>query len=102
MMAVTPPAGKTSWSPAGGHARRPYLLAGRATDMQEPAMQAQARHDGRGEPTYDSDPERKPPPRLVRIVAPGVCWILVEPADIARVLAARPGARMAPLSRRSA
>lgn len=33
----------------------------------------------------------------IRVVAPGVCYILLKPADVARVVAARPGAHVAPL-----
>jgi hypothetical protein len=36
----------------------------------------------------------------VRVVAPGVCYILADPQEIARVLAAYPAARVVPLERR--
>ncbi len=57
-------------------------------------MQASAIRD----PNRHAGPNGLRPPRLVRVVAPGVCYILAQPKDIARVLAARPGARIQPLA----
>lgn len=45
---------------------------------------------------------RVPPGWPVRVVAPGVCYILADPREIARVLEEHPEARVTPLERRSA
>ncbi len=65
-------------------------------------MQASARGDLGGDPDRQADTGGRRHRRLVRVMAPGVCYILLEPKDIARVLAARPGARIQPLAERAA
>lgn len=65
-------------------------------------MQASARGDLGGDPDQQADTGGRTHRRLVRVIAPGVCYLLVEPKDIARVLAARPEARIRPLAERAA